>query len=267
MRLLLLLLPFIWGACTPAPAPDTTGSNFPEGEWIDLSYAYDEQTIFWPTAESFRLDTVFAGTTEGGFYYSAFQFCLAEHGGTHLDSPVHFSEGKWSVDQIPLDRLMGQAVLVDVSEKALQDRDYLISIADIENWEQEYGALPDDAILLFKTGYEQYWPDREAYMGTAERGPEAVAKLHFPGIAPELAQWLVDNRKIKAVGLDTPSLDYGQSTLFESHQILNGQNVLGYENLANLGELPATNFWVIAMPMKIRGGSGAPLRILALIPG
>ncbi len=265
MRSYLLLLPLLIIGCTDAPKT-TYEDKFPTGKWIDLSYAYDEETIFWPTAESFHLDTVFAGTTEGGYYYSAFQFCLAEHGGTHLDSPVHFSEGKWSVDEIPLDKLMGQAFVIDVSENALQDRDYLISVEDIQNWESAYGQIPDDAILLFRTGYETYWPDREAYMGTAERGPEAVAKLHFPGIDPELAQWLVDNRSIKAVGLDTPSLDYGQSTLFESHQILNGQNILGFENLAKLSELPAVGSWVIAMPMKIRGGSGAPLRILALIP-
>ena len=103
-------------------------------------------------------------------------------------------------------------------------------------------------------------------MGTDERGPEAVAKLHFPGIDPDLANWLVESRKIKAVGLDTPSLDYGQSKLFKSHQILNEKNILGFENLANLELLPAKGAWVIALPMKIKGGSGGPLRIVALLP-
>lgn len=265
MRLfLLLLLPVLAISCSPSPKDP--GPRFPSGQWIDLSYAFDEETIFWPTAESFQLDTVFAGQTEGGYYYSAFQFCLAEHGGTHLDAPVHFSEGKWSVDQIPVDRLSGQAIVVDVSTNALADPDYLISVEDVLNWERTNGPVPEGAMLLFRTGYGQYWPDREAYMGTAERGPEAVAKLHFPGIAPDLARWLVSERNIKAVGLDTPSLDYGQSTLFESHQILNGQNILGFENLANLDQLPANGAWLIALPMKIKGGSGAPLRVLALLP-
>ena len=237
-----------------------------DGKWIDLSYAFDEQTVFWPTAESFQLDTVFNGMTEAGFYYSANQFCLAEHGGTHLDSPVHFSEGKWSVDEIPVEHGIGPGVVIDVSENALANPDYLISIADVEAWEADHGRLPDGALVLFSTGYAKYWPDREKYMGTNERGPEAVAKLHFPGIDPELAQWLVDNRSINAVGLDTPSLDYGQSTLFESHQILNGKNILGFENLDNLELLPPKGAWIIALPMKIKGGSGGPLRIVAFLP-
>lgn len=258
---LCLLLLFACSQPTKQQAP-----SFPEGKWLDLTHNFDEQTIFWPTAESFRLDTVFAGMAEGGYYYTAFQFCLAEHGGTHLDAPIHFAEGKWAVEEIPVERGIGEAFVVDVSEGALADPDYLISVADVEKWEEAHGKLPDDAIVLFRTGYGKFWPDRVAYMGTDERGPEAVAKLHFPGIDPELASWLVANRKIKAVGLDTPSIDYGQSTLFESHRILYEANILGFENLANLDQLPAKGFWIIALPMKIRGGSGGPLRAVALLP-
>ena len=209
----------------------------------------------------------FAGITEGGYYYSAFQFCLAEHGGTHLDAPVHFSEGKWSVEQIPVDRGIGEAVVVDVSEKALKDPDYQISVSDITQWEQVNGKIPEGAIVLFRTGYGKFWPDKASYMGTAERGVAAVAKLHFPGIHPDLADWFTKNRNIKAVGLDTPSIDYGQSVLFESHQYLFKNNILGFENLANLELLPVKGSWIIALPMKIRGGSGGPLRIVALLPG
>lgn len=264
--ILLLVITVIVGCQSPNDEQGKSSNTFPEGEWIDLTYSFDENSIFWPTAESFHLDTVFEGTTDGGYYYSAFQFCLAEHGGTHLDAPMHFSKGKWSVDEIPLNRSIGEAVVIDVSEGAADNRDYLISVADVENWESVNGAIPKDAMVLFRTGYGKFWPDRVTYMGTDERGPEAVAKLHFPGIDPQLASWLVKNRSIKAVGLDTPSLDYGQSTKFESHQILNGDNILGFENLANLEQLPAKGAWVIALPMKIKGGSGGPLRIVALIP-
>lgn len=259
LSLLLSLL-----SCTSAPKEKT--SAFLQGTWIDLSYAYDQNTIFWPTSESFTLDTVFAGMAEGGYYYTAFQFCLAEHGGTHLDAPIHFAEGKWASDEIPIDRGIGEAIVVDVSRNALENPDYLISVSDVEAWEAEHGRIPDDAILLFRTGYGKFWPDRLSYMGTAKLGPEGVAELHFPGIDPELASWLVENRKIKAVGLDTPSIDYGQSSLFESHRILYEKNILGLENLANLDKLPAKGAWVIALPMKIKGGSGGPLRMAALIP-
>ncbi|MCB0631302.1 MAG: cyclase family protein [Saprospiraceae bacterium] len=245
---------------------EETATGFPTGRWIDLTHDFDENAVFWPTAESFHLDTVFAGMTPGNYYYSAYQFCLAEHGGTHLDAPVHFSEGKWSVDEIPLERGIGEAIVVDVSAKADGHPDYQISVADIETWEAANGPMPEDAILLIRTGYGKFWPDRVAYMGTDERGQEAVAKLHFPGLDPALATWLIENRNVKAVGLDTPSIDYGQSQLFESHRILYGQNILGFENLANLEELPARGAWVIALPMKIKGGSGGPLRMVALLP-
>jgi len=245
---------------------DDGQKGFPEGQWIDLTYAYDEHTIFWPTAEPFALDTVFAGLTDSGFYYTAFQFCVAEHGGTHLDAPVHFSAGKWSTEQIPLDQTIGDAIVIDVSDPAKGKPDYQISISDVLNWEKEHGQIPDGSILLFHTGYGKFWPNAEAYMGTAERGPDAVAKLHFPGIAPELADWLVKNRSVKAVGLDTPSLDYGQSKLFETHQILFKENIPGFENLANLDQLPEQGAFIVALPMKIKGGSGGPLRIAAFLP-
>lgn len=266
--LLSFLLIALLAACVADTSSPTEGpaTGFPAGNWIDLTHAFDEESVFWPTAESFHLDTVFAGMAEGGYYYSAFQFCLAEHGGTHLDAPVHFAEGKWAVEEIPLESGIGEAAVVDVSAKALDDPDYLVSVADIEAWETEHGQLPDGVILIIRTGYGRYWPNRQAYMGTDERGPEAVAKLHFPGIDPALATWLVENRKVKAVGLDTPSIDYGQSKLFESHRILYQQNILGFENLANLDQLPPTGAWIIALPMKIRGGSGGPLRIVALVP-
>lgn len=253
------------GGCTSDAAHDAK-TGFPTGTWIDLTHAFDDQTIYWPTADPFHLDTVFAGTTDSGYYYSAFQYCAAEHGGTHLDAPVHFAEGQQAADEIPLERLIGAAVKVDVSEKALADPDYQITADDFMEWEQKNGKLPEGAIVLLRTGYEQFWPDRKAYMGTDERGADAVAKLHFPGLHPDAARWLVANRAVHAIGLDTPSIDYGQSTRFESHQILFKANIPAFENLASLDKLPAKDFWVVALPMKIKGGSGGPLRIVALRP-
>jgi len=241
-------------------------SEFPAGKWIDMSYAFSSETIYWPTAESFRMDTVFAGTTDRGYYYSAYNFSAAEHGGTHIDAPVHFAEGHRSVDEIPIEQLIGPAVVVDVSEKSLQNPDYQISVEDFQQWEKQHGKIPDDVIVFLRTGYGQFWPDRQKYMGTAERGEAAVAKLHFPGLHPDAARWLVENRKIKAIGLDTPSIDYGQSQLFESHQILFKKDIPVFENVANLDQLPVTGAYVFAFPMKIKGGSGGPLRLVALLP-
>jgi kynurenine formamidase len=235
------------------------------GRLVDLSHAYDEQTVFWPTAEGFKLEKVAEGVTPQGYYYAANNFSTAEHGGTHLDAPVHFAEGRHTADQIPIEQLMGTGIVVDVSEKCARDADYQVSTEDLAAWEREHGRLPDGTILLLRTGFGRRWPDRRSYMGTDERGAEAVAKLHFPGLHPDAARWLVGNRSVKAVGLDTPSIDYGQSKLFESHRVLFERNVPAFENLANLEQLPLKGFHVVALPMKIKGGSGGPLRAVAIV--
>jgi len=241
-------------------------AGFPAGEWIDLSYDYSAETIYWPTAEPFALETVFAGKTEKGFYYSAYKFCAAEHGGTHIDAPIHFAEGRKTVDQIPLTQLIGPAFKIDVTEKAGANRDYQITVDDLTAWEAKHGKLPEGSIVLLQTGFGQYWPDRVKYLGTDKRGPEGVAELHFPGLHPQAAEWLVHERKIHAIGIDTASIDYGQSQTFGSHVQLMGQNVPACENVANLDRVPAVGAQVIALPMKIRGGSGAPLRMVAFVP-
>ena len=252
------------------PAPEAASEDVPEvqlsGTWIDLSYPFDENTIYWPTDEQgFQLDTVFVGITEQDYYYSSYRFSAAEHGGTHLDAPVHFAQGQPTVDQIPLEKLIGPAVVIDVSEKALADPDFLVGVEDMEQWEEQQGEIPDDVILLLRTGYGQFWPDRHRYLGTEAVGPEAVSQLHFPGLDPVAAQWLIDHRKIKAIGIGTPSLDYGQSQLFESHRILFSHGIPAFENVARLDELPLLGSFVVALPMYIKGGSGGPLRIAALI--
>jgi kynurenine formamidase len=240
------------------------GRRDPE-RWIDLTHEFSSDTIYWPTAEPFKLTTVAEGVTEKGYFYSAYSFCAAEHGGTHIDAPAHFAKGGESVDQIPLDHLIGDAVVIDVSKRALADRDYRVGVDDLAAWEKENGRIPDRSIVLIRTGYDRYWPDRVKYMGTDRRGTEGVKELHFPGLHPDAARFLVEQRQMKAFGLDTPSVDYGQSTQFETHQVFASHGVPGMENLMGLDELPAKGAWLIALPMKIKGGSGGPLRVVARV--
>lgn len=240
--------------------------SFENGTWVDLTHDFSHETLYWPTSDTWQFDTVFVGQTDGGFYYEAFKFSTAEHGGTHLDAPIHFSEGKQTVDELSINQLSGYAAVIDVKEAVLKNRDYQVLTSDIEAWETKNGLIPDGAILLFNTGFSNHWPDAEKYLGTSKRGEEALEELSFPGIHPETSQWLVDNRSIKAVGLDTPSIDFGKSTLYETHQILFANNIPGFENVANLDQLPSKGAYVIALPMKIKDGSGAPLRIAASIP-
>ena len=253
------------GCQAPSIQPDYSavfdGSG---GRWIDLSFAFSEETIYWPTEDGFRLDELAYGETEAGYFYSSYRISTAEHGGTHLDAPIHFSRGGMSTEQIPLDRLIAPAVVVDVAARATPD--YLIGVGDLEEWERTHGRIPDGAILLLRTGWGQRWPDRLGYLGTERTGPEAVAELHFPGIHPEAARWITDQRNVAAVGIDTPSIDYGQSTGFEAHVIIYGSDIPGFENVANLQEIPEVGAFVVALPMKVAGGSGGPLRIVAFVP-
>ena len=234
------------------------------GRWIDLSYAYSEETLYWPTEDGFQLEELAYGETEAGYFYSSYKISTAEHGGTHLDAPIHFSRGGMSAEQIPLDRLIAPVVVVDVAARATPD--YLIDVGDLEEWERTHGRIPDGAILLLRTGWGERWPDRLGYLGTERTGPEAVAELHFPGIHPEAARWITDQRNVAAVGIDTPSIDYGQSTGCEAHVIIYGSNIPGFENVANLQEIPEVGAFVVALPMKVAGGSGGPLRIVAFVP-
>ena len=239
--------------------------GFPNGEVIDLTYTFDESTIYWPTEDGFRLEIGFAGRTELGYYYTANRFTAAEHGGTHIDAPIHFYEDRKTVDALSLDRLMGEGVVVDVSDQCGRDRDYQVGIADLRTWEKTHGRQLVDVIVMLRTGFGQHWPNRKDYLGTDARGEEAVAQLHFPGLHPDAARWLVEQRMIKAVGIDTASIDYGQSKRFESHVRLFSRNVPALENVANLDKLPDQDFWVIALPMKIGKGSGGPTRIVAIL--
>lgn len=246
-----------------APPPDP----FSRAAILDLTHAFDADTLFWPTEpEGFVLETVFHGRSEGGYWYEANRFRTAEHGGTHLDAPVHFGEGRRAVDAIPVERLAGPGVRIDVSAACGDDPDHAVTVAELLAFEAEHGPIPAGALVLIYTGWGRFWPDRGRYLGTERRGPEAVAALRFPGLSAEAARWLAAERRVRAVGVDTASLDPGVSRDFAAHQALAAAEVPGLENLAGLDRLPARGFSVVALPMKIRGGSGAPLRVIAILP-
>lgn len=233
--------------------------------WVDLTHAFDADTIFWPTEKGFQFDRGNNGPTPKGYYYAANRFTTAEHGGTHLDAPRHFSETGQTADEIPVDRFVGDAVVVDVTAQCAHDPDYEITPDDLVAWEAEHHRQLVDVIVLLKTGWASRWPDRRAYLGTELRGAEGVANLRFPGLGPDAAKWLAEHRRVKAIGIDTASIDHGPSTHFLTHQVLCGKNIPVVENVAALDDVPATGAFVVALPMKIAGGSGGPVRIIARI--
>ena len=232
---------------------------------VDLTYAFDGATVYWPTSPTgFRLDTLAWGRTEGGYFYSSASLSTPEHGGTHLDAPVHFGEGRQTTDRIPLDKLIAPGVLIDVTASAARNADYRLTPDDVLRFEQEHGKIQPGTIVLLRTGWGRRWPDRKAYLG--DDTPGDASGLHFPSFGAEAARLLVKERRVAALGADVASIDYGASTDFLVHRIAAAADVPGLENLANLDELPESGFLVIALPMKIRGGTGGPLRAVALIP-
>src|SRR5687767_14505622 len=149
-RFLLSLALVIGFAIDSADAQRRT-AGFSSGLIVDLSYPFDASTVYWPTAETFQLKKDFEGTTEKGYYYSAYRYSSAEHGGTHIDAPVHFAKGRHSVDNIPLDQLIGSAIVVDVVMQVANNRDYQITEGDIRNWERRYGRIPRGSIVFLRT--------------------------------------------------------------------------------------------------------------------
>lgn len=234
--------------------------------WVDLTHPFDERTIYWPTEKGFLFEPGSNGPTAKGYYYAANRFAAAEHGGTHLDAPRHFSATGQTADAIPLERLVGPAVVIDVAERCGRDPAHEITADELVAWEATHGRQLVDVIVLLRTGWSARWGDRAAYLGTAVEGREAVPLLRFPGLAPDAARWLAEHRRVRAVGIDTASIDHGPSTHFGSHVVLCGANIPVFENVTGLERLPATGCFVVALPMKIAAGSGGPLRIVARLP-
>lgn len=259
-KLALLALIALCSCATPRPLIDMR-----DAQLVDLSWAFDEHTLYWPTSPAaFEHKELAYGPTPGGYFYSSYTICTPEHGGTHLDAPIHFAEKGLTSDAIPLEQLVALVVVIDVAEKASANADYRLTLDDVRAWESRNGAIAAGTIVLLRTGWGKRWPERKAYFG--DDTPGKTDKLHFPSFGEDSARLLVNERHIAAIGVDTASIDYGPSTDFIVHRVALGANVPGLENLANLERLPERGAWLMALPMKIAKGSGGPVRVVALVP-
>lgn len=228
---------------------------------IDLTYALNENNAYWPgeNYRPFRLVTI-ATLEKDGVLSKAIS--MPEHLGTHIDAPNHFEKNQPSVDRIPLHQLFVPGVVIDVTARVELDADYQLQLSAIEEWEREHGRIPKGAVVLLKTGWSRFWTNYTRYKNQDVRG-----RLHFPGYSAESARFLVDERKVTGIGIDTLSIDHGLSRDFAVHHVVNAAGKYGLENVANLDKLPPRGFSLVVAPMKIETGSGGPTRIFAIVPG
>jgi len=255
----IIFLCFILAAFLPA-------QDFKAG-LLDMTYPYDERTIYWPTAKPFKLNKVFWGISEGGYWYASNEFSASEHGGTHADAPIHFAEKGRTIDQVPLADWIGPAVKIDVVLKCEKNRDYLLTVDDIQNWERKFGKIPAAAWVIMYTGIDtKFYPDKKKVLGTEKSGDAALSELSFPGFSAESVEFLTRERNITGIAIDTPSIDYGKSKDFKAHQVLCAAGKLAVENIANLDKLPASGATLFVIPVPFKEGTGAPARVFAILP-
>ena len=194
-------------------------------------------------------------------------FRTGEHTGTHFDAPNHWVTGqdKDDVASVPAQRLIAPAVVLDFSAAAAQDPDFVLEVDHVKRWEAEHGPLPEGGWLLYRTGWDARASSQEAFTNADENGP------HTPGMSAECARWVAEESQVIGVGVETVGTDAGGAHSFEPafpcHSFLMGNNKYGLTQLQNLARLPSTGALVIAGPLPIVTGSGAPARVLALVEG
>jgi kynurenine formamidase len=224
---------------------------------LDLSYAIDENLVAWPTDERWFHAQVSASFGKDGYFTRS--FWMLEHYGTHLDAPVHFALGGAAVDEIPPKYLFGPAVVLDVQVHAASDQDYQAPAKLLDDWELRHGAISEGAIVLLRTGWASRWPDAQHY-----RNQDLSDKMHFPGFSVEAAERCID-RKVSGLGCDTMSVDFGASDDFPVHHLAFRAGLYHLENLSDFSALPEFGAFLIVAPIKLRGGSGGPVRVFALL--
>jgi kynurenine formamidase len=226
---------------------------------IDLTHTIDTNVPTYDVAGAAEYKVRTLATIEKDKYFAR-NICLPEHFGTHIDAPAHFVPGSWTVDQIPPARLVAPLVVIALHDKVHNNPDYQFSVEDIARWEEVNGQIPAGAVVMANTGWDSRWNLKESY-----RNADAKGVMHFPGYSLEAAKFLVEARGVIGLGIDTLSIDYGPSKNFEVHQYSLGHGLYQLENVANLDRTPATGTVAVVAPMKLGGGSGGPVRILALV--
>jgi len=229
---------------------------------IDLSYAINDHLPPWPGDK--KTFEVFPNATIERDGYFTRSFWTLEHYGTHLDAPAHFPPGKTTVDEISVHKLIGPAIVLDVSNEnrraTTDEADYRLPVSRVKDWENRHGSVPEGAIVLLRTRCSAQWNDADRY-----RGLDAAGAMHFPGFSVEAVQYLISKR-ISGIGADAMSVDAGDSKDYAVHTLALGSDLFQLENLSDLSEIPEAGAILIVAPIKLEGGSGGPCRVFAIVP-
>ncbi|XP_060072489.1 isatin hydrolase-like [Ylistrum balloti] len=232
---------------------------------VDLTYGLDSGAITWPSNPKFNLTYLYRGAF-GHVWLENNRIDLAEHTGTHVDAPIHLAlnSGGWKNHQIPIERLAGPGVIIDVKSQAEADIDYRVTVDDVKAWEKRNGKIPYGAVVLMNSGWQKYYPDYNDVFKTSNLSDST--SYHFPSWHEDAVKWLISNRVVYYVGGDTPSTDYGQSLTYPVHFLLSNENIIGIESAAYLDKLPESGSTIFVALMKIIDGSGGPVRMFATLP-
>ncbi len=226
---------------------------------IDLTHAVNDRSPNWEGTAKSPFEAHELGNMQRDGYYTRI-YTTQEHYGTHLDAPAHFTAGAWTVDQIPPERLVGPLVVLNVVRQAKANADYEITVEDIASWENAHGQIPDGAVVMAYTGWEDRWNSPKEF-----RNELSDHLTHYPGYSLDAARFLVETRGVVGLGIDTMSVDKGLTTTYPVHTFTSKKSIYHLENVANLAVVPPSGATVVVAPIKLANGSGGQARVLALV--
>ena len=249
----LVLAIFLWAQHQPSKAGQRSTAI------IDLTHPLNDKapTNEYEAVEPMKVESAASYEKNG---YMARTVTVPEQGGTHVDAPAYFIQGRWTTDQIPAERLVRPLAVIDVTAQAKKDPDYKVTVEDVADWENAHGHIPQGAVVMARSGWDERWISAKDY-----RNVDASGRQHFPGFTLEAARFLVEGRLAVGLGIDTLSVDGGGSQNFLVHRYCESRAVYQVENVANLWQAPVAGATVIVAPAKIEGSAGAPARVMAMV--
>jgi kynurenine formamidase len=244
-------------AATAVAPPSGEAAPRPVRRVVDLTHTMSADFPTFDGKPGIEMRKVFDLKKDG---YNLYQWQLIEHSGTHLDAPIHFSEAGMTIEQIPADTLVAPLAVVNVADEASKDPDYQLSRSDLAGWERRHGRLPDNCCVAMHAGWARHVVDKAKYVGRDSSGV-----MHFPGIDPDATAWLIKERKVAGLAVDTLSLDHGPSKDFKTHILWLPGGRWGLENVAGLDRVPAAGATLVVGLAKVKGATGGPARLFALV--